>query len=86
MNANRRGRLTITLSLLAVLAGGCGWARQITWELPPRDEPRDTWRDATYDTQRDDPTETMKAIRDERARNEAEFRTANPGALPGARR
>jgi predicted small lipoprotein YifL len=79
----------LTVAALLFSAGaGCGWAKPISWDLPPRDEPRDIWPDADhYDRQREDAADALKEIREERARKEAEYRARNPGVVPpGTRR
>lgn len=82
MHAIRRQLLAFVLPLLVALSGtGCGWARAISWDLPPRDQPRDAWpgvRD--YEQQREQDADSLKDIREERAQKEAEFLRANPGA------
>lgn len=76
------------LALTAILcASGCGWARHISWDLPPRDDPRDTWPGAADLDRQGADADSLKAIQEERGRKEAEFRARNPGFVPpGSRR
>lgn len=83
MTANRVRRLAFLFVLASTaFGGGCRSVREINWDLKAREnEPRDVWRD--HDTQQQQlyqqTLQDANGLRDERARNEAEFQARNPG-------
>jgi hypothetical protein len=81
---NARLRCCLLAVFLAALAGGCRWAREVTWDLSAREnEPGDRW---VAPTPTDPIDQDIKPLLEERARNEATFLARNPGAKPpGAR-
>ena len=85
MNAARLRYCLRALLLVALAcAGGCRWAREVTWDLSARDnEPRDQWAAPTNRGPEDDDIREVKA---QRAQNEAAFLTRNPGAKLGGSR
>jgi hypothetical protein len=76
MNATRLCSCVLALLLVTFTGMGCGWSKRITWDLSAREnEPRSTIDPNTQQTDAD-----YRDVLNQRARNEAAFRAASPGA------
>lgn len=78
-----RAQLLRLLFLALVLAGsGCQWAKRVTWDLSAREnEPRSP---QDFNIEQQSATD-YRDIQEQRAKLEADYRAANPGARPPGR-
>ena len=78
MRANGLRRLLLLALVALAGAGGCRWARQVTWDLSAREN--EQYDPATQDLTRDQ--SYLKSVAAQRAQNEADYRASNPGTRP----